>query len=49
MQELQKRFKEEYKVKKWDELSVRWTDVEERKLRAACDVARRGVGFITVT
>jgi RNA exonuclease 1 len=49
MQELQKRFKEEYKVKKWDDLSVRWTDVEERKLRAACEVARKGIGFITVT
>ena len=48
MQALQQRFKEEYKVKKWDELSVRWTDVEEQKLRRACEKARRGIGFITV-
>ncbi|KAK0255612.1 hypothetical protein LTS09_009281 [Friedmanniomyces endolithicus] len=48
MQALQARFKEEYKVKKWDELSVRWTDVEEQKLRKACEKARKGVGFVTV-
>ncbi|KAK0278064.1 hypothetical protein LTR35_009386 [Friedmanniomyces endolithicus] len=48
MQALQARFKEEYKVKKWDELSVRWTDVEEQKLRRACEKARKGVGFVTV-
>ncbi|KAK1019357.1 hypothetical protein LTR33_019332, partial [Friedmanniomyces endolithicus] len=47
MQALQARFKEEYKVKKWDELSVRWTDVEEQKLRRACEKARKGVGFVT--
>jgi len=48
MQALQTRFKEEYKVKKWDELSVRWTDVEEQKLREACNKARRGLGFVCV-
>lgn len=48
MQALQARFKEEYKTKKWDELSVRWTDVEEQRLRNACTQARRGVGFVTV-
>ncbi|KAK6437404.1 hypothetical protein LTR95_006400 [Oleoguttula sp. CCFEE 5521] len=48
MQELQKQFKEEYKVKKWDDLSVRWTDVEEQKLREAAAEARRGVGFLVV-
>lgn len=48
MQEMQKRFKDEYKVKKWDELSVRWTDVEEQALRKACWKARMGVGFVGV-
>lgn len=48
MQALQQRFKEEYRTKKWDQLSVRWTDVEEQKLRKACEKARRGVGFMTV-
>ena len=48
MQDLQKRFKEEYKVKKWDDLSVKWTDVEEQRLRAACEKARLGIGFLTV-
>ena len=48
MQTLQQKFKEEYRVKKWDELSVRWTDEEEQKLRRACERARRGVGFVGV-
>ncbi|KAK3113307.1 hypothetical protein LTR53_009524 [Teratosphaeriaceae sp. CCFEE 6253] len=48
MQTMQQTFKEEYKVKKWDELSVRWTDVEEQKLRKACEKARMGVGLIAL-
>lgn len=48
MQTLHQRFKDEYKVKKWDELSVKWTDVEEQKLRDACDQARLGIGLIAV-
>lgn len=48
MEEVQKRFKEEYKVKKWDELSVQWTDTEEQKLREEFKEARRGVGFMVV-
>jgi RNA exonuclease 1 len=48
MQALQQKFKEEYRVKKWDELSVKWTDVEEQKLRKACEQARRGIGLIAV-
>ena len=48
MQTVQQKFKEEYKTKKWDELTVRWTDVEEQKLRRACEKARKGVGFVTV-
>ncbi|KAI7160563.1 hypothetical protein KC352_g26946, partial [Hortaea werneckii] len=48
MQSLQQKFKQEYRIKKWDELSVQWTDVEEQKLRKACERARKGVGFIAV-
>ncbi|KAF7186864.1 putative exonuclease [Pseudocercospora fuligena] len=46
MQALNQKFKEEYKVKKWDQLSVQWTDVEEQKLRRACDAARKGIAFM---
>jgi RNA exonuclease 1 len=48
LEEVQKRFKEEYKVKKWDELSVKWTDTEDQALRKEFAVARGGVGFIVV-
>lgn len=48
MQALKTKFKQEYQVKKWDQLSVQWTDVEEQKLKKACEKARRGVGFIAV-
>ncbi|TKA31790.1 hypothetical protein B0A50_01869 [Salinomyces thailandicus] len=48
MQALQQKFKEEYRTKKWDQLSVRWTDDEEQKLRRACEKARKGLGFIAV-
>ena len=48
LQDMQRTFRDEYKVKKWDELSVRWTDKEEQALKRACGVARRGVGFMGV-
>lgn len=48
MQEVQRVFRREYKVKKWDELSVRWGDGEEEGLRRACRGARVGVGFVCV-
>ena len=48
MQALQQKFKEEYRVKKWDELSVKWTDTEEQKLRNTAFKARMGIGFMTV-
>ncbi|KAF2674560.1 hypothetical protein BT63DRAFT_419848 [Microthyrium microscopicum] len=41
-------FKREYKVKKWDELSVRWTEHEEKALRSECQRAREALGFVTV-
>ena len=48
LQEVQRVFKREYRVKKWDELSVRWTDVEEQALKSACKRAREGVGFVAL-
>lgn len=48
LQALQQQFKKEYQTKKWDELSVKWTDAEEQALKRACKKAREGVGFITV-
>ncbi|KAL8827942.1 MAG: hypothetical protein Q9170_006807 [Blastenia crenularia] len=49
LQEVQRTFKREYKVKKWDELSVRWTDTEEQAMKRACQKARQGLGFVTIT
>ncbi|KAK5467617.1 hypothetical protein LTS15_000590 [Exophiala xenobiotica] len=48
LQQLQTQFRKEFKVKKWDELSVKWTDTEEQQLRAAVDSARKGVGILAV-
>ena len=50
LQAQQQTYRREYTnmKKKWDELSVQWTDVEERQLREACTRARRGIGFIGV-
>ena len=49
LQEMQRRHKREFKVKKWDELSVKWTDVEEQTLKAAVQKARMGLGLFTIT
>ncbi|KAI9052804.1 hypothetical protein LZ554_003077 [Drepanopeziza brunnea f. sp. 'monogermtubi'] len=48
LQAMQTQFKKEYKFKKWDELSVKWTDTEEQALKRAFKVARDGVGFVGV-
>ena len=48
MQALHQQFRQEYRTKKWDQLSVKWTDVEEQKMRKACKKAREAIGFITV-
>lgn len=48
LQAMQSQFKREYKIKKWDQLSVQWTDVEEQALRKAVAIARDGMGFIGV-
>ena len=48
MQEMQRTFKKEYATKKWDELSVKWTDTEEQELKKACRKARKGIGFVCI-
>lgn len=48
MQQLHAQYRREFKVKKWDELSVQWTDVEEQKLRLAVDRARKGIGVLAL-
>jgi RNA exonuclease 1 len=48
LQAMQQTFKREYKIKKWDQLSVKWTDVEEQLLKKAAKQARDGIGFVCV-
>lgn len=48
LQKMYAAFREEYMVKKWNELSVRWTDVEEQQLRRAVEQARLGLAMICV-
>lgn len=48
LQNMQQTFKREFKVKKWDQLSVKWTDVEEQQLKRAARQARNGLGFVAV-
>lgn len=49
LQSLHKQYRAEFQSRKpWDELSVKWTDVEEQALRKACERAREGCGFMCV-
>ena len=48
LQNMQAQFKREYATKKWDELSIKWTDVEEQELKQAARAAREGCGFVVV-
>lgn len=49
LQGMHRQFREEFKGnKKWDELTVKWTDVEEQALKKACERAREGCGFMCV-
>ena len=49
LQEMHRRYQEEYKTKKWDELSVKWTDRENQAMKEAARVARAGIGFVSVS
>lgn len=48
LQNLHAEFKKEYATKKWDDLSVQWTDAEDQALKDAVRYARQGVGFMAV-
>ena len=48
LQKMQSQYRKEFKVKKWDDLTVKWTDTEEQMLKRAVERARRGIGFMTV-
>jgi RNA exonuclease 1 len=47
-QSMQSQYRKEFKVKKWDDLSVQWTDTEEQGLRNAVEEARKGWGWVGV-
>ena len=49
LQNLHAQYKREFKVKKWDDLSVKWTDNEEQEMKRVCEMARRGVGVLAIT
>ena len=49
LQERQRAFRRDYRVKKWDEIGEKWTDREEQALKAACRKAREGVGLVCIT
>ena len=46
LQEMQKQYRKEFKVKKWDELTVKWTDDEMQALRKETEKARKGWGLV---
>ncbi|KAI1176671.1 hypothetical protein F4777DRAFT_577778 [Nemania sp. FL0916] len=49
LQGMQSQFKKEYGPGvNWDDLTVKWTDVEEQALKKAVGIARNGIGFIGV-
>uniref|UniRef100_A0A0B7JQK4 Exonuclease domain-containing protein n=1 Tax=Bionectria ochroleuca TaxID=29856 RepID=A0A0B7JQK4_BIOOC len=50
LQQMQAQWRKEYNTpgSKWDQLSVKWTDVEEQALKKAAQRARAGIGFIGV-
>lgn len=50
LQQMQAQWRKEYNTpgSKWDQLSVKWTDVEEQALKRAVKRARSGIGFVSV-
>lgn len=50
LQQMHSQWRKEYNTpgRKWDELSVQWTDVEDQALRRAAMRARSGIGFVSV-
>ena len=48
LHKMQQQFRKEFKVKKWDDLTVKWTDDEEQALKAAVQKAREGMCLMCV-
>jgi RNA exonuclease 1 len=49
LQSVHKKHREEFNSgKPWDQLTYKWTDVEEQKLKKACERAREGCGFMCI-
>ena len=48
LQATKRTFEQEHKTKKWDELSVKWTDTEQQAMRNTADKARKGVALMCV-
>lgn len=48
LQALQRTYKQEFRVKKWDDLTVKWTDNEEQALKAATKKAMRAIAFLGI-
>ncbi|CAZ86130.1 unnamed protein product [Tuber melanosporum] len=48
LQDMQREHKRQYMTMKWDELTVKWTDTENRALAAAANTTREGIAFLTV-
>lgn len=48
LQKMQQQFRKEFKVKKWNDLSVKWTDDEEQALKRAVERARDGMALMCV-
>jgi RNA exonuclease 1 len=46
LQAMHQQYKRDYQTMKWDDLSIKWTDVEEQALKQAAVKARSGVGFV---
>jgi len=38
--------KRDFQTMKWDELPIKWTDVEEQELKKAALKARSGIAFV---
>jgi RNA exonuclease 1 len=48
LQGMRQQFQREYKVKRWDDLSIKWTDMEDQALKKAAEKARQGLAFMCI-
>ncbi|KAG8530677.1 uncharacterized protein KY384_004032 [Bacidia gigantensis] len=48
LQNMERQYRREFRTRKWDDLTVKWTDEEEQALKRAVRGAKNGVGLVTV-